>query len=209
MTDSSRNQIGAHAAIAVAVIAGAQLLLVDPARQRASEAQAQTLSLQQTIAEAAASPTPVSANDKRTEKLRLMQSNLDRANAMTDPAQLVASIQVLGTRASVQVDRIDPDKTYPREEMRKGDPGAATAPTQAVKLTIDASGSYASVARFVRDIETRPGYVRTEKIDVRPSMRPGDDSVSVTIQTSQLAFDPKAFQLHAETDPSNQTGAGT
>ncbi len=209
MTEPARSQIGAHAAIAAAVIVGAQFVLVDPARGRAAEAQAQTQHLQQTIAQAQAQPPAAGTSAARTERLRTEREAVARANALADPAVLVAAIQDLGAAAGVRVDRIDPEKTHPRDEMRKGDPGASNAPTHAVELTIDANGTYASIARFVRDLEARPGFVRTEKIDVRPSMRPGDDTVSVTIQTSQLAFDPAAFEVAADPSEGEATGAGS
>lgn len=185
--------LAAHAIIALSVVGAAQLLFVAPAREAVDEAR-QGLAALRASGETNRDPTGiVSELDEREEAAHRGVAEIELANAHTDPSKLVDLVQRLGNNTQVVINRVDPKGIDPRSSLRTDDRRKLLMPTSGVVLTIEARGGYANVARFIAALEGRPGFVRTDEINLRPSLTPGLDNVGVTIRTTQLAFAPEAF----------------
>ncbi len=201
MSDARRT-ITTNGIIAFGLVGAAQMLFVSPARQERDEAirEVSTLSAQARTIE---DPTTyVATLDEREDEANRKLARLKNDNALADPARLVDLVQRLGDDSGVTVNRIDPKVIEPRGGLRKGDARANRLPTSGVLITVEAHGSYAEVTEFVTRLQTRPGFVRTEEVSLRPALTPGIDRVGVTVRTAQLAFDAAAFKPAPPTDGS-------
>jgi len=180
--------------IALGLIAGVQMMLVQPAQEEASESVRQVDEMTRRVNEIN-DPSSNAAMLERREELAVERlRSVTQSNGFVDPAELVSLVQRLGAEAGVTVERIDPETLQPRTGVRPGDKRAAKLPTKAVALRIEARGTYRQVARFVAGVENRPGFVRTDELTLRPAMAPGKDEVGVSIRTAQLGFDPASFE---------------
>lgn len=203
MNDGHRS-MAAHLMIALGLIAGVQLILVSPRQQELelAERQAVTLSAQQRDSNDPSNGEQHLESLEHEAERRLTE--IRDYNTYVDPADLASMVQTIGEQAGVTVDRIDPQEIKPRDGLRDGDRRAQKLPTSGVAMVIEARGNYASVTRFVAGLESRPGFVRTDQVTLRPALSPGQDQLGVTIRTSQLAFEPADYTPQ---DP--QEGAGS
>ena len=183
----------AHAVIALAIIGAAQMIFVSPAREAVADAR-QGIEAIRSTSGADRDPTNVVAKiEQRESEAHASIAQIELSNEHADPSKLVDLVQRFGDETGVVIQRIGPKVVDPRSGFRTDDRKAESMPTSGVVVTIEARGTYADVARYVGALEGRPGFVRTEEVNIRPALTPGNDSVSVTIRTSQLAFDPEAF----------------
>ncbi|MEM1422878.1 MAG: hypothetical protein AAGH64_02635 [Planctomycetota bacterium] len=196
MADRQHN-VTAHAVIALALVGAAQMLFVSPAREAVADARRSLDALENEEGVDRDPTRLVSELERRERDAYASIARIEIENEHADPARLVDLIQRFGDETGVVIQRIDPKTVDPRSGMRSDDGTARAMPTSGVVVTIEARGAYASVARFVGALEGRPGFVRTEEVNIRPALTPGSDSVGVTIRTAQLAFDPGAFEPSA------------
>ena len=197
MAEDSRG-LTAHAIIALSIVGAAQMLFVSPARESVEEAQRGIAALR---ASGGADRDPtgrVTELEQREEAAHRGIADLELANSHADPSKLVDLVQRLGDETQVVINRVDPKTVDPRSTLRTDDKRKNAMPTSGVSLTIEARGGYANVARFIAALEGRPGFVRTEEVNLRPSLTPGKDDVALTVRTTQLAFAPEAFAPKAE-----------
>lgn len=197
MNQGSPRQLVSLALICGAVLGGVSVGLVGPAKSERQTQQAEAEHDRALAARASefAQQAPELArreSDVQRELARLRS----RSAPVSDAANLNALIQSLGADAGIEIQKLQPREA--NVGGKQPDPGAESepaeiAPTRALAFTIEATGSYAGMSRFLALVQSRTGFTRIGSARLSPDADT-KDRVRAVITTTHLAFpEPKAF----------------
>lgn len=115
----------------------------------------------------------------------------ERSAPARDAAKLNAAIEALALKAGVAVRRTQPredsDGAAPARPAEGADAAPAVRPDATLAFTIDVTGPYAGLTRFVRALETDLGYTAVSSVRLTPESE-NRDLVRASITTRHYAF---------------------
>lgn len=189
----------AQVVIGGAVLAGISMGVLDPLRTAREDAMSQLEKAEMLARHAGeyAQRMPELSRERAEIEAKLSTMR-ERSEPARDAAALNARMEELAATAGVRLQR-----TQPREALSalsKDPPRATTDPatsdqpaTASVKpdavlgFTIDATGSYAGMTRFIEGLERNLGYTRVDSVRIAPDSET-EDRVRATISTVHFAF---------------------
>lgn len=187
--------IAAPLIIAAAVLAGAHLMLVDPAKRHLAQARAQSAQHEAQARQLRAVQAALPALASATDQARHDAAAINLANAPAeDPGVLFATLADLASEHNVRVDQLDP--FTPRQPaLATLSPATAPAPTDAPPPPADTQlgysmtvvASYTDLASFLGAIQNRLGFTRILSVRLAPSPE-GPQTITARIQTVHHAF---------------------
>jgi hypothetical protein len=202
---SAPRALMAQCVIGAAALVGVSLGVLEPLRTARHDAIAQLEQSELLAAKAGeyAVRMPELSRDRATVEARLA-TVAERSALARDAARLNASIEELAGRTGVTIQRTQPRDSVsaasfapPAPAAGAEVPGAALAmvkPDAVVGFTIEASGNYAGITRFIEGLETSLGYTRVDSVRVTPDSE-NEDRARATISTLHFAFSlPKGVQ---------------
>ncbi len=193
MSQGVKSNLTAQLLIAGAALAGFSALVLGPLKARSEELRADMEQSRELSARAGefAQRAPDIAH---AEALALRELDAIRARGAVaaDDAQLNALIQRMATESNVEIQRLQPRESAPVASAKPAPENAAETqinPTRAVTFSIDASGSYASLTRFVHELQTSTGFTKVSAIRLS-SDSDHNDRVRASISTTHFCFPP-------------------
>lgn len=187
----------AQVIIGGAALAGISFGVLDPLRQSRDDAMAQ-LEQFETLAQNAseyAGRMPELARGRATVETKLSTMS-QRSAPARDAAALNARLEELAAASGVRVQRTQPREAVsavasapPRAttDAAPTEGAASVKPDAVIGLTIDVSGPYAGMTRFIEGLESRLGYTRVDSVRLVPEGET-EDRVRATISTLHFAF---------------------
>ncbi len=174
-----------HFVIALSIVAGSYLLLVEPQKRAFEqlEAQVQELRLQ-----AAAAPGEQADSNlesaERLEQLRRVAQEIQQGNEpYLDATRLYEDITALADSRGLELGPFSPK----HREASREEPAV-------LSLRLTASGAYQGLTEFISAIEFQAGFSRIVELGVRPTGDKSDPTVRATIQVEFLKFEvPEAL----------------
>lgn len=190
MTTSARSPAIAELCIAVAVCAGASALIIDPMRARTSAKQ-QIVDESMGSADAAAlHPALIEAGD---DARVAAEAIADRSRLGRDESAIYAQIARLAFETGVRIDQVDPLRRPYAPPRAGGDAAEDRSPARPgdtrIQCVVNAAGSYADVARFLRALSDADWYCDLTSLMIVPVPELGPDEVAITLTTMHFAFD--------------------
>lgn len=195
---SSPRALIAQCVIGGAALVGLSLGVLEPLRLARHDAVAQLEQSELLAAKAGeyAVRMPELSRDRAAVDARLSTVN-ERSAMARDAARLNASIEELAGRTGVTIQRTQPRESVsaaafapPVSAAGADASGALPAlikPDAVVGFTIEASGNYAGITRFLDGLETSLGYTRVDSVRVTPDSE-HEDRARATISTLHFAF---------------------
>ena len=192
MSATGSRSLVAQALIIGALCAGVSLGVIDPLKARLEAATARLEEARQVAARAgeiASSAPEIIRRQQLTESRRSSVSA--QCDLASDASRLNDTITALASSAGVAVQRTQPREQpvvapAPRPDGRK--PIAASRITE---FSIEAAGSYASMATFIDALEHKTGFTRIATLHLTRAEE-HKDVVKATILSSHYAFRPPA-----------------
>ena len=133
---------------------------------------------------------PAQAAESASVEKRLAEI-AERSAPARDAAKLNAAIESLASKAGVAVQRTQPraapDLAPSAPSGEDAEASAPVTPDAALGFTIDAAGSFAGMARFVRALETDLGYTVVASVRLTPESE-RRDLIRASITTQHFAF---------------------
>ncbi|MBN8645501.1 MAG: hypothetical protein J0L61_09720 [Planctomycetes bacterium] len=196
-TGSGRNGL-ALGVIVFAGLAGFSVLVLEPLRSGRDEAMANFERMRVLAAEsgAFAAKMPV-LTSQQAEVKRSSESLTQRSRMARDMAGLMSAVQAIADKHTVQVERTLPRDIAASIPAPKAD--GALRPDAAVSVSIDATGTYAGLSAFVRDLQRGTGLTRLLSVRFTPEAQDAD-LVRASIVTAHFSF-PKPAPAALSTIP--------
>lgn len=180
----------AQGAIALALCVGGYMVAVDPARQEIVRVKGQTETIAAQLHEAEALRTDVSRLAAGREKARAEATHIEEAGRLArDERELYSALVALAESSGMTVDQLAPAKLPPRPAFLPGQPVPADARDVVVAYTITATGSYRSIAQFLRGLRGGMGYTLVRSVRLSPTADEASQVVRAVIETEHYSFD--------------------
>ncbi len=173
MSEGSGRETVAICAMALAGVVAVVMLVNHRIEQRVNDRRMQVSAL---TVESQSAPNAERLNQMRAQTTTLREWMT--RGVMHDDIQLYSRVMDLGESFALRIDRIDPvtdeneDKTF----------------AQRTRFSIDATGPYEQVARFLDAIEQEPGFHVVTRLSISPAE--GDGNVHAVISTEHHDFNP-------------------
>jgi Tfp pilus assembly protein PilO len=174
-----------HFVIALSVVAGGYLFLVEPQKRLFDELEAQVQELRTQASETTDEQAgPNLEISDRVAQLRRLVHEIERGNEpYLDATRLYEDITSLADARGIELGPFSPK----HREASQQEPAA-------LSLRLIASGAYEELTDFVSALEFQAGFSRIVEIGVRPTGDRADPTVRATIQVEFLKFElPEAL----------------
>jgi Tfp pilus assembly protein PilO len=168
-----------HLVIAVSVVIGGYVFLVEPQQKRFDELDARIEHLREQASETSPTDAPRRDLSQRVAQLRSVAREVERGNeAHGDATALYEHLTALARERRIELGPFSPKQ---RE-------GAKDRPA-ALSLRIIATGSYGDLADFTDAVQHEAGFSRIVEYNVRPIGDTSNPIVRATMQVEFLHFD--------------------
>lgn len=182
---TSNRELIAHGLIIAAVVIGGWIMFAQPKAQELAD-------LETAIATTRASDVPLTQSGievlaRRVEQVRDRISDVKRRNELArDSSNLYSEVMALGSKHGVLIERLRSGA-----ESRTVAGGKATA----IRMDVTIRGDYESMARFLDDVISLPGFMRPVSLSVNPAQGDGRE-VAARMVCEALSFElPEQFAL--------------
>lgn len=196
---TSPRSLAAPLLIAAVVIAGAHMMLVDPAKRTLAQARANTAQLELDAKRLRAIQSALPDLTAISRQAALEAADIERGNTPArDTGVLFAALAQIASTHHVRVDQLDP--FTPRQSSppspapaaattRHTSPAGATPPEREIQLgySMTVVATYSDLAEFLRTLQTDLGYTRILSVRIAPSPE-GPETVTARIQSVHHAF---------------------
>lgn len=162
--------------LAVVLLAGGWFMLISPKRSNAAEIRSQAVSEQQAIAglRSKLQVLKAQAADLPAQQARLAAISTLIPDNPALPA-LIRQLTAAGEKAGIVLDSVAPAAPASAATTAAGSAGAgqpATAPLQAIQLTLNSYGSYYDQEAFLANLEDLDRALRVTGFSVTPGKAP-------------------------------------
>jgi len=186
----------AHGAIAVSLLVGAYVVLVDRVQQKLASTRAEVAVMTSQVREAEHFRDMVPELASVMKRAEAESTQIKRHGAYaTDERSLYTRLMALAAKHEVTLDEVNPTNpsTPPAPERRAGEtpagPGIAAKPVEhAVAYSMTATATYSHLASFLRSVQSELGYSAVKDINVSP-LADERGLVRAVIATEHYAFD--------------------
>jgi hypothetical protein len=179
-----------HACIIAVVAAGAWLVGVRPLELKLAAKQAQLTDVQTQLATFEAGLVNEAPLEEAIDSLTVQAQEINSWTASSgDASRLYDAFRALASRNSVRIERVEPSSSSRNPGSK---PRAANA-TEIFGYTIEITGTYPAVARFMDACEQELGVTKVVSFHMSASANAGavtstDPQITATIETSHLKF---------------------
>lgn len=182
----------AEGSIALAVCAGAYLILVDPA-----EAERRALAQQGTAPPAATAQAPdadAAALVKSLTDIRAFALRINQNSALSlDESTIVNRYMKEAARCGVRIESVQPSTTRGRGPTSASKAATSQPVDRFADFDLRVAGEYAAVTAFIARIQDFGGYTVVSSVRIAPDRAPGSTTVQASIDVGHLAMDTRAL----------------
>jgi len=199
---SEHRNIIAPVLIALAVCAGGYVAFVEPRERGLREVREAIASLEQQHATTQrVAPDVARLQLMRDKAMTAVERMRIRANAGSTEAAVFETIMTHAADAGVRVESMTPNGTTtttqagiaPIAPTPDSPPVEAPPQDRLVRYSIEISGEYDNVVRFVERLQTSMGFASVRGVRITARSQPGQRALSATVDTEHLMLDPRTL----------------
>jgi len=200
---SEHRNIIAPVLIALAGCAGGYVAFVEPRERNLREARVAIASLEQQQATTQRIAPDVARLALMHENaLKIAGQTRARAGAGATESGVFETIMSLAAEASVRVESMTPNgtttagpaqATAPIAPMPGVEPVEPPPQDRLVRYSIEISGEYDNVVRFVERVQASMGFTNVRGVRIAARAQPGQRTLSATVDTEHLMLDPRTI----------------
>lgn len=188
MTHAYHRNLIAPAAIGVSIIVGMKLYLVHPLKERLEQTRLQAQVISDTAARLSHSDIAFDQlQDRQTVADHRLEKIMLAGQIVRDEGMLFQNISDISTAANVSLERLDPQPNANRASDATG--------VTSLRCSIEASGSYGSIAVFIRNLELKLGITIVRSVHIAPAQGGEDEIVFASIETEHFSINPRAGMI--------------